>query len=369
MILQTIWNTLILFAIGACGWALFRAIRFPNPSYLGTVLVIAALRMAGVGLPPSPGFLTPVVQVVLGLYMGSKITRRTVCQLKKLTLPACIIVIWVLLVAFVVGFALHRLCGLDIQTGILASSMGGVAEMSLIAVSTGAKVDILIVIQFSRIILTMLAFPALLSKWLPDMKAKAEKEGEAGQAGSGDCLPDKLKTHLYRAGKFASERGWRMLLSFAVAIIGGELLDQLGVPSGIMVGAMLFTALASLAGMRVVAPSSRVFEFLLVGVGIAVSGRISPATLDALRSGNMIILILISNSLIFLSSFVVCYLVHKVTKWDYATSFMAAAPSGFTVMSLLAAKYNKNPFEISVLHLCRLVSLRLLIPPFFMFYE
>ena len=143
-------------------------------------------------------------------------------------------------------------------------------------------------------------------------------------------------------------------------------MTALSVPSGMMVGAMLFTAMISLMGAKVVAPTVNVFKFLLVGVGISLSDKITPDTLVTLQSGNLLLMVLVSNFLIFLTSFMVSYVIHRITDYDYATSFMAAAPSGFTVMSILAAKYDKKPFEVSILHLCRLVLLRLLIPLVFM---
>jgi uncharacterized membrane protein AbrB (regulator of aidB expression) len=46
---------------------------------------------------------------------------------------------------------------------------------------------------------------------------------------------------------------------------------------------------------------------------------------------------------------------------------LAAAPGGFTIMTVLAVKYNKNPFQVSMLHLVRLLAIKSVVPLVFLF--
>jgi len=62
----------------------------------------------------------------------------------------------------------------------------------------------------------------------------------------------------------------------------------------------------------------------------------------------------------------VAWIIHRLTGWDLPTSLLAAAPGGFTVMTALAIKHDLDPVKISMLHLCRLFTIKMFIPFIFM---
>jgi uncharacterized membrane protein AbrB (regulator of aidB expression) len=93
-------DTVLLFVLGICGWGLFRLLRFPAAPILGTLTVISVLRIKGYPLPPSPDYILLVVQVMLGCYAGTKITRETVGELRTMIKPALLIVSWALSMVF-----------------------------------------------------------------------------------------------------------------------------------------------------------------------------------------------------------------------------------------------------------------------------
>jgi len=155
-------------------------------------------------------------------------------------------------------------------------------------------------------------------------------------------------------------------VSIGVAALGGYLFYRFGVPAGGMVGAMVFIAAASIYGVKIKAPSSFTFEFLLIGIAITISDNFSRETLDMLTSGELVLPVVLSTVVVFGTSLLVALLLGKVTDWDFPTCFLAAAPAGFTVMSTLAIKYDKNPFIVSMLHLGRIMSIKLVVPFAFM---
>ena len=80
--MEILQDTALLFLLGVCGWGLFSLLRLPAAAVLGTLTVIGALRITGYPLPPSPEYIFIVVQVLLGCFAGTKITRETVGELK-----------------------------------------------------------------------------------------------------------------------------------------------------------------------------------------------------------------------------------------------------------------------------------------------
>jgi len=115
-------------------------------------------------------------------------------------------------------------------------------------------------------------------------------------------------------------------------------------------------------GIEVKPLSSNLVTLILIAAGIMVTDNISAQTIEMIASLRFILIILVSTFIIFLSSFLVAYLIHKITGWDKLTCFLSSAPGGFTVLAGLAIKYEKDLFVISLLHLCRLVILKILVP-------
>ena len=71
--------------LGCLGWAIFAFLRSPMPALLGSMTLIGALKIAGYSLCHL--HFTAFVQVVLGLYVGSKLTKDTVRELKTSASP------------------------------------------------------------------------------------------------------------------------------------------------------------------------------------------------------------------------------------------------------------------------------------------
>ncbi|MBS4020991.1 MAG: AbrB family transcriptional regulator [Dethiobacter sp.] len=381
MFLQLLQDTIILFSVGVCGWFVFRLLRLPIASFLGPIFFIGAFKIAQLSIPPVPGYLSPLVQVFLGVFVGSKITRDTVGQLKKMIIPTLTIIIWAVSVVFLLGRLLASVTDLDLYTAMLSSSMGGLPEMTIIAMATNARVEVIVIVQLFRVVLTVTAFPLLLRFLVPESAAAARGEDKTGGGNKPGlsmlAFGAAVSKYKQKNSEFflrlrqinkkeAALNLWRGMFTLIIGACGGMFFNYIGVPAGVMIGSMFFIAIASLTGIRLKAPSTNIFGLLMVGAGIMISDNITADTLDTLLSANLLFVVMISTVLIFLSSLVVAYFISKVSGWDYATSFLAAAPAGFTVMTLLAVKYDRDPFRVSILHLCRLVALKSVIPLYFM---
>jgi uncharacterized protein len=381
--MEILQDTVLLFLLGVCGWGLFSLLRLPAAPVLGTLTLIGALRITGYPLPPSPDYIFLVVQILLGCYAGTKITRETVGELKTMVAPATMIVVWALSMVFVMGGLLMFTTSLDLHTSLLSSSMGGLPEMTVIALASGADVTVIVLIQTIRMVSTILVFPFIVKKWIDngheerDSHPLLPKDPEMQRLHflpwiGGPLLREKefikknlesLRDHPRRALHYCGY----VLLTLSIAAGGGYIFLNLGVPAGAMIGAMLAVAAASLAGVPVRPLPGGMFNYMLIGVGIMVSGSISPDTVEILMAGSLLLPVLLSTVLSFLTALGVAFLIHRVVGWDYPTCFLAAAPGGFTVMTTLAIKYGRDPFRVSLLHLCRLIALKTVVPVVFMF--
>lgn len=353
-------NFLLLFSLGIAGWALFAFIRSPVPALLGTLTVVGTLRAIGAPIPMAPEYVSPIVQVMLGIYIGTIVTRDTVRQLKSLVLPALLVSLWALALVFAFGRLLSRLTWLDTYTAVLSSSVGGLPEMMVLSIATGADVAVVIVMQAFRLLATVALFPLLFQRMfgLPTAGAIGFGARTARVNGFFDAARDVI-------GYF-SDRPHRLLFSLVLAAAGGWVFTALGVPAGIMVGAMFACAGASIAGLPVRPFHPRLFNLLMIAVGIMVTDHFGPRTAETVMSGDLLWPLLLSTCVIFFSSLGVAGIIHRLCGWDLPTSFLAAAPGGFTVMTMLAIQYGRDPFRVSMVHLARLLAIKAVVPFVFM---
>ena len=101
---------------------------------------------------------------MLGMTVGARITRENVKELRKMFLPALVIISWALLIVFVFGYFLARTTDLEIPTAILSfPAWAAWPKMTLIALDTDANVPVVVIMQTLRVFVTIMTFPLVLS--------------------------------------------------------------------------------------------------------------------------------------------------------------------------------------------------------------
>ena len=83
-------------------------------------------------------------------------------------LPAVIIIIWSLSIVFLLGLFLTNFTPLDLLTPLLSSCIGGLLEMTVIAVATDADKVVVITMLTLRMISSILVYPLIIRYWEPD---------------------------------------------------------------------------------------------------------------------------------------------------------------------------------------------------------
>lgn len=375
--------------MGFLSWGLFSFLRLPAAALLGPAVIIGTLRVLNIPLVSSPDFFPIIIQVVIGYIVGSKITRDKIKELKTMITPVGIIITWAISIIFILGFILIRFTNLDTYTAFLASSMGGLAEMTLVSIAVGAETSVVVIIHTIRVLVTLAIFPILANNFESEgglelvnsdkefnqrennkikMVTSSLSDESIELVGNNNLIKDFFLKILNVKRLPLSKiliSGIKVILILCLGAVGGFFVLSLGVPAGAMVGSMLTISIISLMGIKIKTLSSSIANLLLVGVGIMVSDNITLQTVKMIISGRFILIILLSTFFIFLSSFLVAHLLKRITEWDKLTCFLSAAPGGFTVLASLAIKYKKDLFVISILHLCRLVIIKILVPIIF----
>lgn len=125
----------LLIAAGGIGVLIGRALRLPGWIITGPILVSALIHGLGwvEGVPPA--WLISITQVILGTGLGARFVGVDHAMLKRAALLAMINGMVALTLALTFALVLHALVGEPIAAVFLAFAPGGLAEMSLIALS------------------------------------------------------------------------------------------------------------------------------------------------------------------------------------------------------------------------------------------
>jgi len=343
---------MLLYGLGMVGSLLGRKARLPAAPVLGSLIFLTLLRLIEVPLPNLPEASVLIIQVALGLMVGARFNEETSQPLSGITKPAFIVSSWALSLAFISGYIITCLTSLDLNTAILSSSVGGLPEMTVLAVATDADPVVVIFFHITRLIVTLMLFPVVL-KWL---KIRFPEPPPAR---------NEMKTE-----KKSPYKAQRSLSSALFTLAGASLIGFLShaaqIPAGGLVGAIIFMVVCGRLRLPVFHPPHYLFNWFLIGVGVMIADRVDTASLAAIVSIQIIIPLILSIILIIGSSLFIAFLIHRLAGWDPISAYLAAAPAGFTIMTALALQENRNPVAISLMHLSRLMVLKLILPFVFM---
>lgn len=155
----------LLLAAGALGFATARALHFPAAIMTGPILFSAVAHATGLvhGVPPA--WLVGVTQVVVGCGLGARFVNAERRMLVRAFALAAVNSVAALLLAFGFALALSPLVGEPAPAVFLAFAPGGLAEMSLVALSLQMSVVFVTLHHIARIVLSV-TIAKLGARWL-----------------------------------------------------------------------------------------------------------------------------------------------------------------------------------------------------------
>ncbi|MBS6397798.1 MAG: AbrB family transcriptional regulator [Clostridiales bacterium] len=112
---------------------------------------------------PYPDFLKNSLQVLTGAYTGLKLTREVIQMLPVLGIPILCVMSCILIFAILIARIVERISGIDRATCMLASTPGGLSEMSLLSEELGADTVKIASMQTVRMFSVILLFPPVIS--------------------------------------------------------------------------------------------------------------------------------------------------------------------------------------------------------------
>ncbi|WP_346354699.1 AbrB family transcriptional regulator [Azotosporobacter soli] len=165
-------QVVLLAALIALGGFIARFLRLPTPFLLGPILMAAGIVLSGFPVPPAPKPWLNAAQLSVGAYTGARVQLADLKNWRKLLPHTILNVVALMLLCLGFGWFLERWGGLDIATAFLSMAPGGMAEMSLTAMTIGADLSAIVAFQLFRLLFLLLIATPLLKMWLLRVQQK-----------------------------------------------------------------------------------------------------------------------------------------------------------------------------------------------------
>jgi hypothetical protein len=346
---------------GVLGFILAFIINIPTAALLGPIILIVILSKVGIPINEFNSNLMLLVQVVLGVFIGQSINRENLRQIRKILAPSIIIIVWTFVVTFGLGIIMLRIYDIDKITSFLSTCPAGITEMTVMAVSVGADISIVALFQLSRMIITILIIPFIVNRYTSKTKYKYIFKIKNKLQYIREILKN-ININGFKKIKF---REFRYLFTLFLGFVGAIVVNHFNIPAGVLIGSFLITAIFSIIGFDLPIVPKNYKTIILVLVGTSIGDNI-------VNNGNENIneflpMLIIFIIIIFLTSYLTSRIIKRITGWDELSCILAAAPAGITPITIIAYENDCKALEVSILHLARLMSVKMIIWPIILF--
>lgn len=327
-------KTLETLGIGAAGGLLFLWAGLPGGLISGAMTTVGIAALAGRPLAVPP-LLTQTVLVLLGISLGSLVSRQLIQHVSSYPLTIGLLALATFCSTFGSSLYLQRVHGWDSTSALLAGSPGALSQITILAVEKGADVAGIAVVQTMRVIILTAALPLLVA--LSGISQQASPT-----FGIATASPLELAA----------------LIGASVAV--ALLLRLAKFPASWMFGAMI--ASSALHGTSLIEGGlpNWIRNVALVGIGALIGSRFARMRISTLLKhvhaglGSFAVAIVISA--IFVAIIVL------TTHVRFADVVVAFAPGAMDAMLALALTLHIDPIFVGAHHLSRFVFVSITTP-------
>ena len=318
---------LLALVIGTVGGFVFDWLRMPLAWMLGacvfsTVAAFAGLRI-GMRVRLRQGMI-----IIMGVLLGSGFTPELVQQLGKWAVSLCVLTGMTMTGATLGYFWFRRLTQWDKVTCYFAAMPGGLNDMTIMGGAMGGQERAIALAHALRILTVVLTIPI----WYRLV---------SGAQTSVLTMPHPTNNDW---------RDWGVLI--ACGIIGAVVGRLLRLPASFMMGPMLMSAIAHLAGFTNSKPPGELVAAAQVVVGCAIGCRFVGAAIDQLHReiGASVgaAFLLIGCAVAFAE------ITYTLTGLNLDATVLSYAPGGFAEMSLIGLALGVEVAMVATHHLFRL---------------
>ena len=327
-------NVLETLFIGTAGGAFFLLLNLPGGLISGAMIAVGIAAIAGRPLAMPP-ILTQAVLVLLGISLGSLVSRQLLQHMSAYPLTIALLALATFCSTFGSSLYLQRFHGWDQTSAFLAGSPGALSQITILAAEKGADVPAIAVVQTMRVIILTAALPLLLAA-----------------TGIAPSSPP--------AAAVAIASPIELAALIAASVAAALLLRLTKFPASWMFGAMIGSSVLHGTGLIEGGLPPWVRAAALVGIGALIGSRFARMQIKTLLShvnaalGSFAIAIMISA--VFVA------VIALTTHVRFADVIVAFAPGAMDAMLALALTLHIDPIFVGAHHLSRFVFVTIATP-------
>jgi uncharacterized protein len=327
---------LATFALGALGAGAAVLLHLPLPMLLGPLLIVATASMAGVrlfGQPPAvPQKWRYVLVPVVGVAIGAAVPPDVLAQISRWWVTVGALIVFVP-VAHLMAYQIYRRLGrIDPRTAYFAAMPGGFIEALEMGEREGARMDLLVALQFLRLALCIVLIPIVFAL----VTGQAVGSGAVVRPGGGVDMtwPDAA-------------------LLIAAGVWGWWLAARLNFPAAVLSGPLLASAVLHAADVTHVTSPDWAIAVTQWVMGTSLGARFSAFSGRALWLSIRLAALNVALALALAAAIALA-----VTGWvgePAPAIILAFAPGGISEMSLVALSLQMSTVFVTLHHLLRIV--------------
>ncbi|WP_372572367.1 AbrB family transcriptional regulator [Ruegeria jejuensis] len=319
-------RTLVIALIGV---AIFIGIGLPLPWLLGPMFACLAAALLGVDLR-APERICAGMRTILGVAVGASITPAVVARLPDMAASIALIPPFILLIGLIGYPYFRKLWGFDPATSYYAAMPGGLQDMLVFGEEAGGSARVLSLVHATRVLVIVSLLPLFLTE-IFDLDLSNPP------------------------GKPLADVPYQQLILMAViAIAGWRIAAAIGMFGAAILGPMILTTIASLAGLIDQRPPAEAILVAQFFIGIVVGVRYVGLTVAELR--RIVVAALGFTLVLALLSVIFMEIVILLGLSDPVDAILAFSPGGQAEMAVIALIAGADVAYVVTHHLTRLIT-------------
>ncbi len=246
--------------IALLGVLLFNALGLPLPFLLGPVFLCLAAALLRLPIQDMGGSFQNLMRTVLGVAIGASITADLLEQAQGMLASIALMPLFVAIIGLIGYPYFRRVCGYDHATSYYAAIPGGLQDMLVFGEEAGGNVRALSLIHATRILVIVTLMPLILAYiW------GLEFDNAPGKPASAIPLSE-------------------LLLMAGLGIGGWQLAKRINMFGASILGPLIATAIASLAGFIHHRPPAEAILAAQFFIGLGVGAKYRGITTGEIQS-------------------------------------------------------------------------------------
>ena len=323
-----LFSSVTLLLGGAGGW-LFDQWRMPLAWLVGAMVVTTAAALMGAPLQGSQR-LRNIMIPILGVMLGSAFTPVALAGVGSWIPSLSALIAFIVIVVVCVGLYFHHVVGFGPVTSYFSATPGGLTTMVLIGADMGGDERNISLVHSIRILLTVLVIPFWFRLF------------EGYQPGGIAALGSVSKLAPVDA-----------VVLIVCAVAGTPLARWLKVPSPFLLGPMIASAVAHLAGVTAAKPPVEIVNLAQLVIGTSIGARF--VGISVVRVFHVIAAGALSTLFMLALAAAFAITLEAVTGLPFHALWLSFAPGGVAEMTLISLAMNIDPAMVSTHHLLRVV--------------